>query len=136
MAPWRGVAALQTGWQGGRTSPPRLAAPVTVSCRATFLAFLIHQRFSDKEKLVVASGERDVVNGSSRGVRPCLPGRPYDEYARALRVLCVHTLPCTVCSPLCWRRTELALLARCISGTLALQRVAANFKTNTIVASL
>ena len=34
----------------------------------------------------------------------------YDEYARALRVLCVHTLPCTVCSHLYSRRTELALL--------------------------
>ena len=28
-------------------------------------------------------------------------------------------------SPLCWRRTELALLARCIPGTPALQKVAA-----------
>ena len=25
-APWRVVAALQTGWRGGRTSAPRLAA--------------------------------------------------------------------------------------------------------------
>ena len=57
--------------------------------------------------------------------RPAPPlGRPDAEdvtpYAR--------TLPCTVCSPLRaggWRRTELALLARCIPGTPALQKVAA-----------
>ena len=104
----RGIADRMAGREDER--PPPVTVPRTVSCRAPFLVFLIHQRFSDKEKLVVASGERDVVNGSSRGVRPCLPGRPYDEYARALRVLCVHTLPCTVCSPLYSRRTELALL--------------------------
>ena len=72
-ASWRGVTALRTGWWGGRTSAPpppgRLAAPVTVSCRATFLAFLIHQRFSDEEELVVASGWRGGANGSVRD--PC-----------------------------------------------------------------
>ena len=52
----------------------KLAAPGTVSCRALFLAFLIH--------------------------RSALP-------------------------PLCWRRTELVLLAGCILGTPTLQKVAA-----------
>ena len=73
-APWRGVAALRTGWRGGRTSAPpppgSLAAPVIISCRVTFLAFLVHQRFSNEEELVVASGGSEVANGSLCG--PCI----------------------------------------------------------------
>ena len=89
--------------------------PGTVSRRALFLAFLIYQRISDEEKPAVASGGRDMANGSSRGVRPCLPGRPDTKYVCTVRVLYVHTLACTVYSPLCLRRTKLALL-QCVRG--------------------
>ena len=45
------------GGEGGWRPPPiRLAAPGTVSCRVPFLAFLIHQRFSNKEEPVISSG--------------------------------------------------------------------------------
>ena len=45
----RGLADGMAGREDERPPPGRLAAPVTVSCRATFLAFLIHQRFSNEE---------------------------------------------------------------------------------------
>ena len=48
----RGLADGMAGREDERPPPGRLAAPVTVSCRATFLAFLIHQSFSNEEELV------------------------------------------------------------------------------------
>ena len=40
----RGLADGMTEREDERPPPGRLTAPVTVSCRATFLVFLIHQR--------------------------------------------------------------------------------------------
>ena len=60
------LADGMAGREDERPPPGRLAAPVTVSCKATFLAFLIHQRFSDEEELAVTSGRRDVANGLLR----------------------------------------------------------------------
>ena len=45
---------------------------------------------------------------------------PYGQTNAEDVALYARTLPCTVYSPLCWRRTELALLAECILGTPAL----------------
>ena len=90
-----------------------------MSCRVLFLAFLIHQLFSDKEDPTVALCGWNVANSSSHGPRPCLDGRMPTMIAPYAR-----TLPCSVCPPLCWRRTKLTLLARCIPDTHALQRVA------------
>ena len=50
MALWRGVADGMAGREDERPPPIRLVAPGTVSCRVPFLAFLIHQRFSNKEE--------------------------------------------------------------------------------------
>ena len=54
----RGLADRMAGREDERPPPPpgSLAAPVIISCRVTFLAFLVHQRFSNKEELVVALG--------------------------------------------------------------------------------
>lgn len=54
----RGLADRMAGREDERPPPPpgSLAAPVIISCRVTFLAFLVHQRFSNEEELVVASG--------------------------------------------------------------------------------
>ena len=40
----RGLADGMAGREDERPPPGRMVAPVTVSCRATFLVFLIHQR--------------------------------------------------------------------------------------------
>ena len=86
----------------------KLAAVKSVSYRAPYLAFLIHQRFANEENPPVGTsdllGEMDVVE-------------TFSPYAR--------TLPCSVCVPICWKRNELALLAGCIPGMPALQKVAA-----------
>ena len=52
----RGLADRMVGREDERPLPSRLAVPRTLVCRAPFLAFLIHQRFSDEEKPAVASG--------------------------------------------------------------------------------
>eukprot|EP00574_Skeletonema_japonicum_P006626 CAMPEP_0201737788 /NCGR_PEP_ID=MMETSP0593-20130828/43296_1 /ASSEMBLY_ACC=CAM_ASM_000672 /TAXON_ID=267983 /ORGANISM="Skeletonema japonicum, Strain CCMP2506" /LENGTH=871 /DNA_ID=CAMNT_0048231839 /DNA_START=218 /DNA_END=2829 /DNA_ORIENTATION=- len=86
----------------------KLAASKSISHRAPYLAFLIHQRFANMENPPVGTsisvGEIDVVE-------------TFSPYAR--------TLPCSVCAPICWKRNELALLAGCIPGMSALQKVAA-----------
>ena len=96
----RGLADGMAGREDERPPPGRLAASVTVSCRATFLAFLIHQRFSDEEEPAVVSSGRDVANGLLRGPR---------------------TAP-TLSAPS--EPVELALLDGCIPVTPALERVA------------
>ena len=58
-----------------------------------------------------------MANGLTCSPRPQYGGPDAEVVAPYAR-----TLPCTVCSPLCLRRTELALLAESILGTPALQR--------------
>ena len=74
LARGRGLADRMAGREDERPPPGMLAVPRTVSYRAPFLAFLIHQRFSNEEEPVVVFGKRDVANGSSCGARPCLDG--------------------------------------------------------------
>ncbi|KAL7555169.1 hypothetical protein ACHAWF_018782 [Thalassiosira exigua] len=89
----------------------KLASFGSVSRRAPYLAFLIHQRFAnERDPPVAASSSR---RESRRGGRP----KTFAPYVRAF--------PPSVCVPLCWKRNELALLAGCIPGMPALQRVAA-----------
>ena len=77
----RPLVGRRAGGEDERPPPGMLAVPRTVACRAPFLVFLIHQRFSDEEEPVVAPSRRDVANGSSRGVRPCLDGLTPSTFA-------------------------------------------------------
>jgi len=106
----------------------KLAGPKTISTRAPFLAFLIHQRFSNVEKAPVESDAFTDADESEEGnawrscAAPikCPPDAPesFSPYAR--------TLPSSVSLPLCWKRNELALMSGCIPGTAVLQEVAAS----------
>ncbi|KAL3919821.1 MAG: hypothetical protein SGILL_003562 [Bacillariaceae sp.] len=107
-----------------------LAKYGSISSRAPFLAFLIHQRFSpqlnpptmsesntDLDNAVVAEGESNAFNTAQR-IRP-QSGTPttFAPYAR--------TLPSSVSLPICWKRNELALLSGCIPGLQPLQETVA-----------
>ncbi|KAG7346808.1 RNA-binding protein [Nitzschia inconspicua] len=105
-----------------------LAKMGTISSRAPFLAFLIHQRFSPEvTPPVVTDGNADLENAmddknnaisASRRIRP-LSGTPatFGPYAR--------TLPSSLSLPICWKRNELALLSQCIPGLQPLQETVA-----------
>lgn len=109
------------GKDGGHIRP---APPGIVSRRAPFLAFLVHQRFAAERDPPVASEEGlggegdDAWDGD--GVRPVVPDGVPATFAPYTR-----SLPPSTCLPICWRRNELALLAGCIPGMPALQKVAA-----------
>ena len=81
-----------------------------ISYRAPFLAFLIHQRFANEKNPLVSSG-------GNHSIIPEGVPETFAPYAR--------TLPSSICLPICWKRNELALLAGCIPGMPALQKVAA-----------
>ena len=86
-----------------------LAPMGSISQRAPFLAFLIHQRFANEQNPPVTTSSNDQL---PRGTP-----ETFAPYARSL--------PSSVCVPICWKRNELALLAGCIPGMPALQKVAA-----------
>ena len=96
-------------------SGTKLASWGMISYRAPYLAFLIHQRFANEDRpLVVSSSfeeDDDILLLDEETPETFAP------YAR--------TLPSSVCLPICWKRNELALLAGCIPGMPALQKVAA-----------
>ena len=98
-----------------------------ISTRAPLLAFLIQQRFANVSHPPVASDSRETdqqfqhvmaaedanaLRSSTRIVPP--PGSPntFAPYAR--------TLPSFVSIPICWKRSELALLASSLPGIAAL----------------
>ena len=89
-------------------NPKKLAPLGSISHRAPFLAFLIHQRFANEHSPLVAENNYLISEEVPETFAP---------YAR--------TLPSSVCVPICWKRNELALLAGCIPGMPALQKVAA-----------
>jgi RNA recognition motif-containing protein len=99
-----------------------LSAFGAISTRAPFLAFLIHQRFSNKLSPKVTSDDDfdalESTSGNVYRIRPS-PDSPstFAPYAR--------TLPSSVSLPICWKRNELALLAGCIPGISPLQQIAA-----------
>ena len=97
---------------------PHLASAGSISYRTPYLAFLIHQRFANEQNPLVV-GTALVDHTASKGRKALLDGTPltFAPYAR--------TLPSSVCSPICWKRNELAILAGCIPGMPALQSVAA-----------
>jgi RNA recognition motif-containing protein len=107
----------------------------TISTRAPYILFLIHQRFSNTVHVPVSSSNyvdtMDMApssNGDDRaaGERGCpksiqVPmGSPttFAPYAR--------TLPSSVSVPLCWKRNELAMLSVCIPGLPLLLDVGAS----------
>lgn len=109
-----------------------LLEPGKVSTRAPLLAFLIHQRFSELPRPPVASDSDDSIEQFQRVEdnddgnalkfarqvqRP--PGAP-DSFAPYAR-----TLPSSISLPLCWNRSELALLACSAPGFTPLLEVAA-----------
>mmetsp|Transcript_12256 Transcript_12256/g.25890 ORF Transcript_12256/g.25890 Transcript_12256/m.25890 type:complete len:1191 (-) Transcript_12256:213-3785(-) len=108
--------AIEAGEAGNDAKLPKnLVKAGSISYRAPFLAFLIHQRFANEGNPSVASSTRDLPR-----LRPDVPvGAPgtFAPYAR--------TLPTSICLPICWKRNELALLAGCIPGMPLLQKVAA-----------
>lgn len=108
-----------------------LAEQSTISTRAPLMAFIIQQRFSDEVNPSVQSGfaavkdQFDFVKKADDGnafktakpvARP--PGSP-DTFAPYAR-----TLPSSIGVPLCWKRSELALLSSSIPGLSLLQEVA------------
>jgi RNA recognition motif-containing protein len=112
------------------TSAIELAEPGTISTRAPFLLFLIHQRFFHSERVPVAStlfldvaadsASNCVLHSNTYMEIQLPPNAPvtFAPYAR--------TLPSSVSIPLCWKRNEIAMLAGCIPGLSILQDVAAN----------
>lgn len=91
----------------------------SISYRAPYLAFLIHQRFANEQNPPVVSSTSG--QKATRGMKvPVLPEGTPSTFAPYVR-----TLPSSVCSPICWKRNELAILAGCIPGMPALQCVAA-----------
>lgn len=109
----------------------KLAMKGAISTRAAFLAFLIHQRFSDNPTPPVASDDsttleefrkakEDAATNSLKFAQDTAkpPGSPtsFAPYAR--------TLPSSISLPLSWQREELVLLSGCISGSGILQEVA------------
>lgn len=102
-----------------------LAERDMISTRAPFLAFLIHQRFSNSELPFVSSCDFAAVTESNDGnalksaspiQKPPNSPNTFAPYAR--------TLPSTVSLPLCWKRNELALLSGCLPGVQLLHEVA------------
>mmetsp|Transcript_15992 Transcript_15992/g.34806 ORF Transcript_15992/g.34806 Transcript_15992/m.34806 type:complete len:1185 (-) Transcript_15992:250-3804(-) len=106
--------AIEVEERGDDADDPssKLAPSGSISRRAPYLAFLIHQRFA---------GERDPpVVLDEEGEGPAIP-----EGAPATFAPYVRSLPSSACLPICWKRNELALLAGCIPGMPALQKIAA-----------
>jgi RNA recognition motif-containing protein len=115
-----------------------LAEPGTISTRAPFLLFLIHQRFFPSINVPVLSSKfidtmknnTTTFNPDNNDVLTALDtslstiqaplGSPttFAPYAR--------TLPSSVSIPLCWKRNELAMLSGCIPGLSLLQDVGAS----------
>jgi RNA recognition motif-containing protein len=105
-----------------------LAEPQYISTRAPLLAFLIHQRFTNSGRPQVAghdffeqrtlANDRNALQIATTILSP--PGSPetFGAYAR--------TLPSSSSLPLCWKRSELALLTGCFPGHGILQEVAAS----------
>jgi RNA recognition motif-containing protein len=107
----------------------RLAEPGTISTRAPFLLFIIHQRFFPSIHVPVSSSSFiDTMRNNLDNVAlttldasaPTMqipPESPttYAPYAR--------TLPSSVSIPLCWKRSELAMISGCIPGLSLLQDV-------------
>jgi SET domain len=141
----------QTINNGGAKPNYRLAECFTISTRAPFLAFLIHQRFSNAErpKVISYDATRSLYNedldsdGNDHDQNEFQMARvSNDENAlsvidknggsmitlppRAAETFAPYarTLPTSVSLPLCWKRNELALLANCIPGVQLLQDVA------------
>jgi len=102
--------------EDGDEPPSNLAAKGVLSHRAPFLAFLIHQRFASEKSPLVASSAMDAQENL-----PDVPEGAPETFAPYVR-----TLPSSICLPICWKRNELALLAGCIPGMPALQKVAAD----------
>ncbi|KAL3811294.1 hypothetical protein ACHAXA_009294 [Cyclostephanos tholiformis] len=94
----------------------------TISYRAPYLAFLIHQRFANDENPRVVTKSR---TGGGVVSDHTLPPPSLPEGVPSTFAPYVRTLPSSVCSPICWKRNELAILAGCIPGMPALQSVAA-----------
>jgi len=108
------IAVERRSQQGGSGNlegdTSKLVQPGVLSYRAPFLAFLIHQRFANEHKPLV-------VTNNNTNILPEGTPETFAPYAR--------TLPSSICVPICWKRNELALLAGCIPGMPALQKVAA-----------
>ena len=100
---------------GGNRGQQKLAQMGMISRRAPFLAFLIHQRFANEKEPIVASDAIEVADNA-----PNVPEGAPETFAPFARAL-----PSSICLPICWKRNELALLAGCIPGMPALQKIAA-----------
>jgi RNA recognition motif-containing protein len=119
-----------TGEDNNDTVPFELIPQGGLSTRAPLLAFLIQQRFADSAAPQVVSDSRETneqfqravedssaIRTAARIVRPPASPDSFAPYAR--------TLPSFVSIPLCWRRSELALLASSLPGLTPLQDAAA-----------
>eukprot|EP00594_Rhizosolenia_setigera_P020944 CAMPEP_0178981136 /NCGR_PEP_ID=MMETSP0789-20121207/26890_1 /TAXON_ID=3005 /ORGANISM="Rhizosolenia setigera, Strain CCMP 1694" /LENGTH=1337 /DNA_ID=CAMNT_0020671639 /DNA_START=62 /DNA_END=4076 /DNA_ORIENTATION=+ len=96
-----------------------------LTTRAAYMAFLIHQRFSNGENPPIVSSKVDSGDDEIFGTSSGSP-ESFGPYMR--------TLPSFVSLPICWKRNELALLSACVSGLSTLQEVATH--TNLIAADL
>mmetsp|Transcript_8024 Transcript_8024/g.20054 ORF Transcript_8024/g.20054 Transcript_8024/m.20054 type:complete len:1197 (-) Transcript_8024:602-4192(-) len=129
----KAVAARQLLGTAGNDGPGFVLAPRgAISTRAPLLAFLIHQRFHPSPDVVGNSPQ------SKEQFQSLLQQRDSDESRNALQESTASTTttaphsfapysltwPSVVMIPLCWTRSELALLNGCIPGNAILQEVA------------
>lgn len=123
--------------QSSRSETSEAMTPITyaeygtISTRAPYILFLIHQRFSNAVHVPVSSphyvdtmdstSNNDNANENADEHSIQVPlGSPstFAPYAR--------TLPSSVSVPLCWKRNELAMLSGCIPGLSLLLDVGAS----------
>ena len=104
---------------GGEHPNAQPASTGSISYRAPYLAFLIHQRFANEQNPRIVAAANMARGGTT------LPPPAFPDGVPATFAPYVRTLPSSVCSPICWKRNELAILAGCIPGMPALQNVAA-----------
>jgi len=91
----------------------------SVSTRAPFVAFLIHQRFGlgvNSEKFPSVIDEKNSIEYQS--FLPAACPKSFAPY--------VMTFPSAFSLPICWKRNELALLSGCQGGFNLLVEIAAN----------
>jgi RNA recognition motif-containing protein len=106
----------ENGSSNDNNNTVQLAEYGKISTRAPVLAFLIHQRFSNQERPRVVSSDSTSNYNSTNKLQTGTP-ETFAPYAR--------TLPAVVSLPICWRRSDLALMSGCIPGISFLQEVAA-----------
>lgn len=94
----------------------------TISARAAYLLFFIHQRFSNEKSPSVSVDDLEFIC-NKKDACTSYPPPPISSDTPTTFAPYVRTLPPLVPIPLSWKRNEFALLANCPSGVPLLQEV-------------